>query len=101
MTSAGQPELVGRNEADDDYDLLTYGEVAARLSEELAAVSERIAELEGSADRSELQALRDRLALLTATKHRYEQQAQTADVFMKRFGVTPRRPGVTENQDSS
>jgi hypothetical protein len=90
--TAGGSELVQRDESQDDYDLLTYTEVAARLSEEMVAESRRIADLEqsGSAPTAVREA-RDRLALLEASKARYEQQAKTAEVFMRRFGLTPRR----------
>jgi hypothetical protein len=91
MTSGEQPELVRRDESQDDYDLLTYGEVAARLSEEIVAESQRIAELEASGgDAKALEELKQRLALLQASKDRYEQHAKTADVFMQRFGLQPR-----------
>jgi hypothetical protein len=90
--TAGGSELVQRDESQDDYDLLTYAEVAARLSEEMVAESRRIADLEQSGSAlSAVREARDRLALLEASKARYEQQAKTAEVFMRRFGLTPRR----------
>jgi carboxylesterase type B len=90
--TAGGSEQVQRDESEDDYDLLTYNEVAARLSEEMTAESRRIAELEQSgSEPAAVRAMRDRLALLEASKVRYEQQAKTAEVFMRRFGLTPRR----------
>jgi hypothetical protein len=57
--TAPAPELVERPETD-DYDLLTYGEVAARMSELLASESGALAAL------------------------------QTSATFMKRFGLPPR-----------
>jgi hypothetical protein len=97
MTPAGEPELVSRDDSQDDYDLLTYREVAARLSEEIVAESQRIADLEASGgDAKALEALEEskqRLALLQASKNRYEQHAKTADVFMQRFGLQPRISG--------
>jgi hypothetical protein len=94
MTPAREPELVSRDESQDDYDLLTYREVAARLSEEIVAESQRIAEFEASGgDAKALEALEEskrRLASLQASKYRYEQHAKTADVFMQRFGLRPR-----------
>ena len=94
MAPAREPELVRRDESQDDYDLLTYREVAARLSEEIVAESERITDLEASGgDAEALKALEEskqRLALLRASKQRYEQHAKTADVFMQRFGLRPR-----------
>jgi hypothetical protein len=94
MTPAQEPELVRRHESQDDYDLLTYREVAARLSEEIVAESQRITDLEASCgDAKALEALEEskrRLAVLRASKQRYEQHAKTADVFMQRFGLRPR-----------
>jgi hypothetical protein len=91
MTPAREPELVSRDESQDDYDLLTYREVAARLSEEIVAESQRIAEFEASgADPKALEESKRRLASLQASTHRYEQHAKTADVFMQRFGLRPR-----------
>jgi hypothetical protein len=94
MTCAGEPELVRRDESQDDYDLLTYREVAARLSEEIVAESQRRADLEASGgDPQALEESQRRLASLQASKHRYEQHARTADVFMQRFGLRPRISG--------
>lgn len=94
MTPAGEPELVSRDESQDDYDLLTYREVAARLSEEIVAESQRIIDLEASSgDPKALEESKQRLALLQASKNRYEQHAKTADVFMQRFGLQPRISG--------
>ena len=94
MTPAREPELVSRDESQDDYDLLTYREVAARLSEEIVAESERITDLEASGgDMKALEESKQRLALLRASKQRYEQHAKTADVFMQRFGLRPRISG--------
>jgi hypothetical protein len=94
MAPAREPELVRRDESQDDYDLLTYREVAARLSEEIVAESERITDLEASGgDTKALEESKQRLALLRASKQRYEQHAKTADVFMQRFGLRPRISG--------
>jgi hypothetical protein len=94
MTPAGEPELVRRDESQDDYDLLTYREVAARLSEEIVAESQRITDLEASGgDPKALEESKRRLASLQAGKYRYEQHAKTADVFMQRFGLRPRISG--------
>jgi carboxylesterase type B len=94
MAPAREPELVRRDESQDDYDLLTYQEVAARLSEEIVAESERITDLEASGgDMKALEESKQRLALLRASKQRYEQHAKTADVFMQRFGLRPRISG--------
>jgi hypothetical protein len=91
MTPAQEPELVRRDESQDDYDLLTYREVAARLSEEIVAESRRVTDLEASGgDAKALEESERRLALLRASRQRYEQHAKTADVFMQRFGLRPR-----------
>ena len=91
MTPAQEPELVRRDESQDDYDLLTYREVAARLSEEIVAESRRVTDLEASGgDAKALEESKRRLALLRASRQRYEQHAKTADVFMQRFGLRPR-----------
>ena len=97
MTPAQEPELVRRDESQDDYDLLTYREVAARLSEEIVAESRRVTDLEASGgDAKALEESERRLALLRASGQRYEQHAKTADVFMQRFGLRPRISGPRE-----
>jgi hypothetical protein len=91
MAADRGPELVGRDEASDDYDLLTYREVAARLSEEIAAESQRVSRLEASGGAAEeLDESKRRLALLQSSEQRYQQHAETADVFTRRFGLPPR-----------
>lgn len=72
----------------DDYDLLTFGEVAARLSEELA---QRTAELdqarsEPDPDPGRIQHLEERISLLRTSRDRYRQEQQTNESFMRRFG---------------
>ena len=88
------PEPVERPEAD-DYDLLTYGEVAARMSEVLAGESKALAELRAapSPDPHAIALLEARIAELTESKQRYEQQEATAATFIERFGLTPRSRG--------
>ena len=94
MAPAREPELVRRDESQDDYDLLTYREVAARLSEEILAESQRITDVEASGgDKKTLEESKRRLVLLQASKNRYERHAKTADVFMQRFGLRPRISG--------
>jgi hypothetical protein len=86
-----EPPVVERPE-DDDYDLLTYGEVAARLAEVLAEERERLADLHAqpAPDSTAIAAQQARIAELEAGRARYAQQAATAEVFMKRFGLAPR-----------
>jgi hypothetical protein len=82
---AGRPES-------DDYDLLTYGEAAARLAELLVAERETLAALTRQAhpDRTRIHQLEQRIALLESSDARYRQQSLTAKAFTQRFGFTPR-----------
>ncbi|BBY80333.1 hypothetical protein H7I53_21235 [Mycolicibacterium pulveris] len=71
-----------------DYDLLTFGEVAARLSEELAAAT---AELDGlrqqaSPDTDRIRRLEQRIELLKSSGDRYRQEQRTNESFNRRFG---------------
>jgi hypothetical protein len=90
--STEDPGLVERPD-DDDYDLLTYGEVAARLSEVLAEERQLLAELQAQPahDPKAIAAQQARIAELVAGRERYAQQAATAELFLKRFGLTPRK----------
>ena len=92
--SADGPEPTERPEAD-DYDLLTYGEVAARMSEVLAGESKALTDLRAAPDPDPhaIALLEARIAELTESKQRYEQQKATAATFIERFGLTPRSPG--------
>lgn len=76
----------------DDYDLLTFGEVAARLSEVLS--SERRAlereESQSAPDGDEIRRLQRRIELLTDSVRRYERHQSTNEVFMNRFGFIDR-----------
>jgi hypothetical protein len=85
------PELVQRPDSD-DYDLLTYGEVAARMSELLASETSALVALQAAPepDAQAIEVLQARIAQLTESKLRYEHQAETATTFMKRFGLAPR-----------
>jgi len=92
--SADGPEPTERPEAD-DYDLLTYGEVAARMSEVLAGETKALTDLRAAPnpDPHAISVLEARIAELTESKQRYEQQKATAATFIERFGLTPRSPG--------
>lgn len=72
----------------DDYDLLTFGEVAARISEELAEAAERLERLRGEtpANDDEVRRLEDRIAVLRSSAGRYRQEQQTNTSFTRRFG---------------
>jgi hypothetical protein len=76
----------------DDYDLLTYGEVGARIVEVLADERGRLAELRSAvpSDAAAIQAAQVRIAQLTEAAERYRHQADTAETFMRRFGLKPR-----------
>jgi hypothetical protein len=89
--SVDGPELVERPDSD-DYDLLTYGEVAARMSELLVSETTALAALQAAPepDPAAIDLLEARIAQLTESKLRYEHQSETAATFMKRFGLAPR-----------
>lgn len=89
--SADQPTV--ERPDDDDYDLLTYGEVAARLAEVLSEERRRLADLQAqpAPDAKAITAQQSRIAELVAGRERYAHQAETAEMFIKRFGLTPRR----------
>jgi len=87
---AGDAEPISRPETD-DYDLLTYGEVAARLTEVLAgeAVALQMLRASGEADPATIDAVQARIDQLIASRARYEQQAETKAAFLRRFGLPP------------
>jgi chromosome segregation ATPase len=72
----------------DDYDLLTFGEVAARLSEELAGATAELAELRSEArpDEEKIRRLEERITLLRTSGDRYRQEERTNESFTRRFG---------------
>ncbi|OBH44200.1 hypothetical protein [Mycobacterium mantenii] len=72
----------------DDYDLLTFGEVAARLSEELSAETAELDRLrrETRSDPNLLRRHEERIALLKTVANRYREEQQTNDNFSRRFG---------------
>lgn len=94
MSSAPPPPSSGEAERpdDDDYDLLTYGEAAARIVELLAVERERLAELEaaGEPDADAIERQRARIVLLEQGDAHYKDQRQTAETFLRRFGLNPR-----------
>ncbi|MGB8402629.1 MAG: hypothetical protein WCE30_00985 [Mycobacterium sp.] len=75
----------------DDYDLLTFGEVAARLAEERATEQHALSELrrDGQTDARQIRLLEARIALLTASEARYREQEHANTVYLRRFGTTP------------
>jgi len=77
-----------RGPADDDYDLLTYAEASARLSELLAVERERLAVLrsEPTADPARVEALQQRVELLERSSERYRQHVDSSEAFNRLFG---------------
>jgi hypothetical protein len=95
---------------DDDYDLLTYGEAAARLTEEIRKERRRLGELEerarrgtdagqGEADAgaagpghasADIAAVRRRIADLPRAAERQARQQREARDFARFFGYDPR-----------
>jgi hypothetical protein len=78
----------GRDLDDEDHDLLTYNETAARIREEVALLEAGIARGGEGVDR-----LRERLQLIRATKARiarYQETDQNASGFLNYAG-----PGST------
>jgi hypothetical protein len=92
LVSADDLELVQRSEDEEDYDLLTYNEVAARLGEVLAEEREQLARMQAAEprDTAAIGAQQARIAQLAEGRERYEKQNITAEMFMERFGLTPR-----------
>jgi hypothetical protein len=82
---AGRPES-------DDYDLLTYGEASARLTELLATERDNLGALskQSHPDPAEISQLEQRIALLESSRARYRQQALSGEDFVERFGFSPR-----------
>lgn len=71
----------------DDYDLLTFGEVAARIAEEL---TEQTAELErvrtsADSDPARILVLEQRIRVLQDGRDRYRQEQRTNAAFARRF----------------
>lgn len=73
----------------DDYDLLTYGEVAARLSELLVEERAALNQLmrEPQPDSAEVSRLEERIRLLTASENRYRDLQETRTAFKRRFSA--------------
>jgi hypothetical protein len=95
---AGVPAETVR-EDEDDYDLLTFGEVAARLDEEIRALEGQVALLEAAGleaageEPAELAKARERLARLREAAARNSRQPITDENFARFFGYEgkPRR----------
>ncbi|BBZ01721.1 hypothetical protein MCHIJ_11580 [Mycolicibacterium chitae] len=72
----------------DDYDLLTFGEVAARLAEELAELTAELdrTRSESNPDPQRVRALEERIALLRSSGDRYRREERSEEFFKRRFG---------------
>jgi hypothetical protein len=72
----------------DDYDLLTFGEVAARLSEELAEATQHLEQVRAETPPrpEEIHRIENRIALLRESADRYRKEQQTNESFTRRFG---------------
>lgn len=75
----------------DDYDLLTFGEVAARLAEELATEQNALSQLrrQRHPDSRQIRLLEERIALLATSEARYREQQRANAAYLRRFGTTP------------
>jgi hypothetical protein len=86
VTESGDGELLERP-ADEDHDLLTYGEAGVRLQTEIQALRDELARLEGTPEaRRDLESARSRLALLEDAAQRNARQPITDDNFEAFFG---------------
>lgn len=76
----------------DDYDLLTFGEVAARLAEELAAEAQELERLRSELrpDPAAIARVELRIERLQVVAGRYRQQEHTKEAFRRRFGPLQR-----------
>lgn len=93
---SGPDPRAGRPESD-DYDLLTYGEASARLTELLATERDNLATLSRQThpDPTRVNQLEQRIALLESSRARYRQQSLSGEDFVQRFGLTPRTDSGT------
>ena len=84
-------DVSGERPDSDDYDLLTYGEAAARLAELLAAERRSLAALRAAPDpdTDRIEQLQLRIALLESSDARFRQQSMSSEEFQRRFGVRP------------
>ena len=86
MTEPGDGGLLERP-ADEDHDLLTYGEAGVRLQSEIQALRDEVARLEAATGTgTALESARARLALLEEAAQRNARQPITDDNFEAFFG---------------
>jgi len=81
-----QPAPEREKLAEDDHDLLTFGEAGERLRIEIAAAERQVAELAEHGDGSELEKARRRLEGLRAAVGRNSAQPINDDNFERFFG---------------
>jgi hypothetical protein len=83
---AGGPAETVR-EDEDDYDLLTFGEVAARLDADIRALAGQVTLLEAAGEEpAQLAKARERLAQLREAAARNSRQPITDENFARFFG---------------
>jgi hypothetical protein len=89
-------DAAAKRPADDDYDLLTYGEAAARIGELLRDERKRLSELKAThtPDATVIAALELRIAQLAESDRRYRRHASAADKFEAAFGAIPRQRDI-------
>ena len=95
MTDADPPTGL-RNEDDDDHDLLTYGEVGARLTEEIADQEARVNALTeqfGDSEPTVVEAA-TRLRLLQEATERNANSPANLQRFEAAFGYKPNPDGA-------
>jgi hypothetical protein len=86
VTEPGDEGLLERP-ADEDHDLLTYGEAGVRLQTEIGTLRHEVARLEAQSPAApELESARSRLALLEDAAQRNARQPITDDNFEAFFG---------------
>jgi len=82
--AAAQP--VPERAAEDDHDLLTYGEAGVRLHEEAQATRSLLASLEASGQTAEAERARQRLDALEEAMERNQRQPINDENFERFFG---------------
>lgn len=83
----GEAEPAQRPDTD-DYDLLTFGEVAARLSEELACETAQLQAARDAEhpDPDRIARIEERIVTLQTGGERYRREARTNAFFNAKFG---------------
>lgn len=87
---SGAAEAPATRPDTDDYDLLTFGEVAARLDEEVKDLER--ARDQAAGDQRRVEQLDARIALLKSSGDQYQQEQRSKDAFIRRFGAALSTP---------